>query len=59
MVLLSEKTLWPHGVRISTICSYQVISLTFVMKQGIILASISKPVKVDMPCRLLEKYATT
>ena len=58
-MLLSEKTLWPHGVHISAICFYQVISLTFVMKQGIIFASISKAVKVDMPCRLLEKYATT
>ena len=50
MVLLSEKTLWPQGVHISAMCFYQVMSLTFVMKQGITF--MSKTVKFDMPCTL-------
>ena len=59
MVLLSEKTLWPQGVHISAMCFYQVMSLTFVMKQGITFAFMSKTVKFDMPCRLFNLYATT
>lgn len=41
MVLLSKKTLWPHGEHISEICFYQVTSLPFVMKQGRTFVSIS------------------
>ena len=52
MVLLSEKTLWPQRVLISAMCFYQVMSSTFVMKQGITFAFMSKTVKLDMLCTL-------
>ena len=48
-MLLSEKTLWPQRVHISAMCFYQVMSLTYVMKQGITFASMSKTMKFDMP----------
>ena len=54
MVLLSEKILWPQRVHISAMCFYQVMSLTFVMKQGITFAFMSKTVKFDMPCTLCD-----
>ena len=54
MVLLSEKILWPQRVHISAMCFYRVMSLTFVMKQGITFAFMSKTVKFDMPCTLCD-----
>ena len=58
MVLLSEMALWPQGVHISAMCFYQVMSLTFVMKQGITFAFMSKTVKFDMTCTLFN-YSKT